>query len=99
TLPEVAQFFISRGACLDARDAEGLTPLKLAERLARKDPPVDLADSPQGDGAGDEESDRKLSLLEFIVAQHSQNPEDEVRRRARVVQLLRRASGRGNPRR
>ncbi len=83
--PGVAEFLISRGADPKARDAQGLTPLELAESLAEDDPPVDL------DSSGDDQPDRKLSLLEFIVAQHGENPEDEVKRRARVVQLLRRA--------
>ena len=91
SLPAIAEFLVGQGASLKARDAQGFTPLKLAELLAKDDPPVDLASSAESDDPGDDHPDRKLSLLEFIIAQHSGNPDDEVRRRARIVQLLRRA--------
>lgn len=90
--PGVAEFLISRGANLKARDAEGLTPLELAESLAEDDPPVDLGSGTERNG--DEKPKPKLTLQEFIVAHQSENPEDEVRRRARVVQLLRPAKSR-----
>lgn len=90
-LPAITEFLIGQGANLKARDVQGLTPLELAELLAKNDPPVDLASSAERDDPGDDQPDRKLSLLEFIIAQHSGNPDDEVRRRARIVQLLRRA--------
>jgi hypothetical protein len=90
SLPAIAEYLVGQGASLKVRNAQGLTPLELAEFLAKKDPPVDLASNAESD-PGDDQPDRKLSLLEFIVAQHSRNPDDEVRRRARIVQLLRRA--------
>jgi hypothetical protein len=91
SLPAIAEFLVGQGASVKARDARGLTPLELAEVLAKKDPPVELARSAESDDPGDDQPDRKLSLLEFIVAQHSGNADDEVSRRARIVQLLRRA--------
>ncbi len=91
SLPAIAEFLVGQGASLKARDAQGLTPLELAELLAKNDPAVDLASSAESEDPGDDQPDRKLSLLEFIIAQHSGNADDEVKRRARIVQLLRRA--------
>jgi hypothetical protein len=91
SLPAIAEFLVGQGASLKVRDAQGLTPLELARLLAKEDPPVDLRSGANSDDPGDDQPDRKLSLLEFIIAQHSGNPDDEVRRRARIVQLLRRA--------
>jgi len=91
-LPAIAEFLIGQGASLKARDAEGLTPLKLAELLVEDAPPVDLASSAKSDDPGADRPDRKLSLLEFIIAQHSGDSDDEVRSRARIVELLLRAT-------
>jgi hypothetical protein len=92
SIPDVAQFLIDQGARLETRDANGFTPLELAESLARRDPPFDLTSDAAENETSIVEEDQKLSLQNFIVAQHSGNEDDDVRRRAQILRILRRAS-------
>jgi hypothetical protein len=96
SFPEVVRFLIIRGASLEVRDERGLTPLELAESMARDDPDVESAIGDDDDAVGRRGKRRKPTPTEFFATLLSGTPKEQAKRRARVVKLLRDASGRRN---
>jgi hypothetical protein len=96
SFPEVVRFLIIRGASLEVRNERGLTSLELAESMARDDPDVESAIGDDDDAVGRRGERRKPTPIEFFATLLSGTPKDQAKRRARVVKLLRDASGRGN---
>ncbi len=93
--PDLAQFLISKGASLEARDSEGKTPIELAEEIASEDPDYDasLAVVDLKDG---EPPPKRLTLMEFVrqdLAKSNEEKETERKRRtSRIVKVVRDAA-------
>jgi len=94
SFPDVVRFLIIRGASLEVRDERGLTPLELAESMARDDPESAIGDD--DDAVGGRGERRKPTPIESFATLLSGTPKEQAKRRARVVKLLRDASGRRN---
>lgn len=86
--PEVVRFLLTNGAKIDARNKDRMTPLRLAELQAKNDPPCDLSKEP----ADDPVNKRDLMPIEVFAMTLSGTPEQQIRRRALAVKLLREAT-------
>jgi hypothetical protein len=99
SFPELVRFLIDRGSSLNARDGGGRTPLECAERLARNDPDPAATGEPEvvADGAGDgppTAGGDMVSALKSLASLVEGTPQEQARRRAQVIKLLRDASAR-----
>jgi hypothetical protein len=92
--PEVVRFLLDQGATLGVRNADGATPLDLAESLAEDDPPCDDSE----EATAGQENPRDLTPMELFARRVSGTSADQVRRRAAVVQMLCDATSRANRR-
>jgi hypothetical protein len=92
SFPEVVRFLIDRGANLDAGDGGGFTPLQCAERMARNDPDPPATEEAEVVDSGTGARGAMVSALKALANLVEGTPQEQARRRAQVIKLLRAAA-------